>query len=378
MKRLRTTTAQNPPPPPVHDPTPDDPALPLGSRVAHRVWQTALAGSAGPMVERALVWGGHLFPYRSWPGQGAAIGEIARRKAGQSLIATLAGGVRIVVPAIPEGVGLYMTGTYVERETVRLFQRFWRPGQIFFDVGANMGLYTFLAARACGRTGHVHAFEPQTALVAHLERSAALNTSGAAVTITYAAVCDDHDGHAVLYHGADREGTGIPSLLMHGWLDPTSGVRVPTVSIDGYCQANRIGRIDAMKIDVEGAEMGVLNGMRETFQRSPPELIVLEVLPASLSFQNISGGASLPQAASAALPGGVLARLAQHGYQARPIHPDGRLGAPCTVDDLAGLAWSLNLAFVRPGMSSARPELFAPPDRSTPVSGVPEAGAGAV
>ena len=179
--------------------------IPLRSRLAHGVWRTLLNSPAGSWVEQALVWSGHLSPHQSWPGQGAAVGEISRMRAGQSLIATLVGGVQIVVPAIPEGVALYIKGRYVEEGTVQLFHRFWKPGQVFFDVGANMGLFTFLGAKACGSTGQVYAFEPQVNLVRYLERSVALNECGHTVTIVGAAVSSDHSTHATLYYAANRE-----------------------------------------------------------------------------------------------------------------------------------------------------------------------------
>jgi FkbM family methyltransferase len=333
--------------------------IPLRSRLAHGVWRTLLNSPAGSWVEQALVWSGHLSPHQSWPGQGAAVGEISRMRAGQSLIATLVGGVQIVVPAIPEGVALYIKGRYVEEGTVQLFHRFWKPGQVFFDVGANMGLFTFLGAKACGSTGQVYAFEPQVNLVRYLERSVALNECGHTVTIVGAAVSSDHSTHATLYYAANREGTGIPSLLAHDWLDQTSGMRVPTVSIDGYRRDQGVDRIDAMKIDVEGAEMLVLRGMRETLQATPPDLLVLEVLPERLSFQGIALGAHLKHAPTAATPGGVARFLAAYGYEPRRIGQDGQLGPTYDNAALQSINGSTNVGFVLPGLTTTRPEIFA-------------------
>jgi len=188
-------------------------SVPLKSRIAHNVWRNLLNSPVGASVEQVLVWLGHLYPYRYWPGQGAAIAEISRQRAGQDLVATLADGVQIVVPSIPEGVSLYMRGGYVEEGTVHLFQRFMKQGYVFFDVGANMGVYTFLGAKSCGSTGNVYAFEPQVNLTEYLERSVTLNRYETRVTVVCAAVSNDHGSQATLFYAVNRDGTGIPSLF---------------------------------------------------------------------------------------------------------------------------------------------------------------------
>jgi len=334
-------------------------SVPLKQRIAHSVWRFLLDSPLGASVEQALIWLGHLYPYHYWPGQGAAIAEISQQRAGQDLVATLADGVQIVVPAIPEGVLAYMKGCYVEEGTVRLFQRFVRKGNILFDVGANMGVYTFLAAKSCGSAGHVYAFEPQANLVKCLDRSVSLNGYEARVTVVCAAVSNDHGSQATLFYAANRDGTGIPSLFAHEWLDAESGMRVPTVSVDGYRQEKGIERVDVIKIDVEGAEMLVLRGMQRTLEETPPDLMVLEVLPDTLSFQNIAMGAPLHQAPNAATPDNVVKFLTGHGYEPRHIRRNGCLGRVYNYADLQSITWSTNIAFVLPNLKITRPEVFA-------------------
>ena len=331
----------------------------LRSRVAHNVWRNLLNSPVGARVEQALVWLGHLFPYHYLPSEGAAIAEISRRKIGQDLIATLADGVQIVVPAIPEGVGLYMKGGYEGAETVHLFQRFMKQGHVFFDVGANMGFFTFLGAKSCGSTGHVYAFEPQGNLTKYLERTVVLNKYGTRVTVACAAVSNDHGSQATLYYAANRDGTGIPSLFAHEWLDAASGMCVPTVSVDGYRQEKGIARVNVIKIDVEGAEMLVLRGMQHTLEETPPDLIVLEVLPATLSFRNIEKGAPLKQASMAATLENVVQFLTVYGYEPRRILRDGHLGRIYNHADLQSITWRTNIAFVSPRLKNTRPEVFA-------------------
>jgi len=136
-------------------------------------------------------------------------------------------------------------------------------------------------------------------------------------------------------------------------------MRVPTVSVDGYRQEKGIGRVHVIKIDVEGAEMLVLRGMQRTLEETPPDLMVLEVLPDTLSFRYIKKGTPLKQAPSAATPKNVAQFLTGYGYEPRHIRRDGRLGRIYNHADLQSITWSTNIAFVSPRLKNTRPEVFA-------------------
>jgi FkbM family methyltransferase len=252
-----------------------------------------------------------------------------------------------------------MKGCHVEEGTVRLFQRFTREGDFFFDIGANMGVYSFLCAKYCGPSGRVYAFEPQAHLIGYLERSLILNKYETRMTVVCAAVSNVHGSQATLFHAANRDGTGIPSLFTHEWLDAESGTRVPTVSVDGYRQEKGMERVDVIKIDTEGAEMLVLRGMQHTLEETPPDLIVLEVLPDTLSFRYIEKGAPLKRAPNAATPENVVQFLTMYGYEPRHIWRDGRLGQIYNHADLQRITWSTNIAFVSPRLKNTRPKVFA-------------------
>jgi hypothetical protein len=65
---------------------------------------------------------------------------------------------------------LMWAGAY-ERELVDLFKRVLKPGMALLDVGANVGYFSALAAGLVGAKGQVHAFEPELACFARLERN---------------------------------------------------------------------------------------------------------------------------------------------------------------------------------------------------------------
>ena len=128
-----------------------------------------------------------------------------------------------------------------------------RPDDIVYDVGANVGIYTVLAANILGG-GEVIAFEPFPPNRRELERNLALNDSDAEVVDVALA---DETGEAAFTSPAGREeGCGIASIHQDG-----SGEffveRTPVDSLVG----DEVPPPDAVKIDVEGAELRVLEGM---------------------------------------------------------------------------------------------------------------------
>lgn len=167
---------------------------------------------------------------------------------------------------------LFFTGKF-EPETTAYIMSLLRPGDVFLDVGANMGYYACLAARLGSR---VHAFEPNPTLARQLERSSRLNGFGAAMTINQVAVSPEN-GMAELFLSADPQNTGLSSLLALPGLSQADRVSVPTITLDSYCRRKKIGSIRLIKIDVEGAELGVLAGANSVLHDLRPYAIICEV-----------------------------------------------------------------------------------------------------
>jgi FkbM family methyltransferase len=132
---------------------------------------------------------------------------------------------------------------------------------VLYDIGANIGFFTLIAARMVGAQGHVFAFEPQPRARQMLERNIAHNrfknvsvipyAVGASTGRAYLAV-NSRLGHATA-HFAD-EGHPVDVVAID---DVVGGLRPP----------------DVVKIDVEGAEVEVLRGLHETIERYAPVII---------------------------------------------------------------------------------------------------------
>jgi len=146
----------------------------------------------------------------------------------------------------------------VDPPLLRLAAETVRPGDAVWDIGANVGLFTFAAAVAAGPAGSVLAVEPDTMLARLLCRSAALNRGNAPVDVLPAAVSDDLS--VARFHIA-RQNRSTNHLDGFG-TSQTGGVRatelVPTFTLDWL--AAHFAAPDVIKIDVEEAEVAVLAG----------------------------------------------------------------------------------------------------------------------
>jgi FkbM family methyltransferase len=156
---------------------------------------------------------------------------------------------------------IYFYGAY-EPEITSLFRRLVRPGSTVFDVGANAGYFALLS-RELGAT--VHAFEPNPAVRALLTQSVELGPGGIAV-LPYA--CSDHAGTLPLYLSDPGE-TGRSGLMV----PRDTSVDVDVITLDEYARRTQ-ARPQLVKIDVEGAEAGVIRGMSELLRTVKPVLIL--------------------------------------------------------------------------------------------------------
>ena len=153
-------------------------------------------------------------------------------------------------------------GTY-ERTKIREFERSLNDGDVVYDVGANVGVYSLVAARQVGRSGAVFAFEPLPRNLAFLRQHIALN-SVENVTIVDAAV-------------GSKSGSAAFEVAAHpamGRLSHEGIQRVDVVVLDELVTARKIPPPSIMKIDVEGGEVEVLKGAEKTLTARHPVIFL--------------------------------------------------------------------------------------------------------
>jgi FkbM family methyltransferase len=156
----------------------------------------------------------------------------------------------------------YALGSF-EWEKAKLLERIIKKTFVVYDIGAHVGYYTLLAAQPVGEKGKVIAFEPLPRNVKYLRRHVEMNRCSN-VMIIEAAVTDKR--------GKSSFDTGRDSFTGH--LSQKGDLQIITVSIDELIAARKIPHPDLMKINVEGAEMHVLEGARLTLTRYEPEILL--------------------------------------------------------------------------------------------------------
>lgn len=146
-----------------------------------------------------------------------------------------------------------------------------RPGDVVFDVGANIGTHTVAFAKVIGETGRVASFEPEPVTARRLERNVELNELDN-VTIMRCAL-GERESTELLYVDS-RSGSGQHSLSPQNGR-PAEEVRV--VQGDALVHSGELPTPNVMKIDVEGAELGVIAGLKDALADETCRLVFCEV-----------------------------------------------------------------------------------------------------
>lgn len=178
---------------------------------------------------------------------------------------------------LDEGIDLsiYLFGAY-EPRTLSVYSRVIRPGDVVFDIGANIGAHTLHFARLIGEKGRVYAFEPTDFAVAKLQGNLRLNPK-------LAARVSVHQCFLVAEAAA-----ALPAAVFSSWpiarkhrdLDPEhlgkpkSLAAAHAITADAFVRKANIEHIDFVKLDVDGHELTVLRGFADTLRRFRPAMII--------------------------------------------------------------------------------------------------------
>ena len=180
------------------------------------------------------------------------------------------------------GLTLYRYG--ILDADMALVRRLLRPGDIFVDGGANVGLFTLIAARAVGSRGRVIAFEPSPKTREALLRNVALNGYDWVTVHGEALDAEPGERSFVARHG---DGAGLSSFAPQDVASGDQAQLVATTSLDRATAALERERVAVLKLDLEGAELGALRGSDVLLRGAAPD-IVIEVEDAHLRRQGAS------------------------------------------------------------------------------------------
>ncbi len=166
------------------------------------------------------------------------------------------------------GVMIYSSG-WPDFDDMYFMQRYLRPGDAFVDVGANIGIYTLLAASLVGEGGRVLAFEPGRIAFERLEENIQIN--GLVQVETHFAAVSDRPGTIRFLQQQDLTNRIALPEDEKGPEDRLN--EVPCVTLD----TSLGGTSFAMgKIDVEGAESLALRGAEQSLRKSNPPVWLIE------------------------------------------------------------------------------------------------------
>jgi len=170
---------------------------------------------------------------------------------------------------------IFLTGMW-ESGITELMLALLKPGDIFLDVGANIGYHSLLAAKLVGTQGKVLAVEPAPHIRERFEQNLALNPDlealGNIKVFPYCA--SSHPGTVVL--SAPSDGNSGETTL-RDLPEFSLKIRVEARTLDDMLDRIDLSRCPLVKMDIEGAEYLAVCGMERTLDRYPAVSLILEV-----------------------------------------------------------------------------------------------------
>lgn len=148
---------------------------------------------------------------------------------------------------------------FYEFEKQTLISSVVQSGTVFYDVGANVGFYSLLAATLVEAAGRVFAFEPLPTNIGYLKRHLALN-GVANVEVLELAI-------------GEQDGTGLFAPESTGFMGRLSGagtLSVQIAALDSLLNGGRLVPPNYIKMDIEGSELSALHGAQKCIQRHRP------------------------------------------------------------------------------------------------------------
>jgi FkbM family methyltransferase len=211
------------------------------------------------------------------------------------------------------------------KEMVPVFARFVPKGAVVLDVGAHAGQFAKIFSRLAGPTGRVYAFEPGTYARSILRIALHMNRvrNVAVVPMGLGAA----PSLATMTIPVKRKGSYGFGLSHLGRIDRAGEARqeaIAVTTIDAFAQEVGLSRLDFIKADIEGWEMQMVRGARETLRRFRPTMM-LEMVPQHLA----RAGDDLATA---------WASLEALGYRAHTLSPSGEL-VPLPAAEAGDVWW---------------------------------------
>jgi FkbM family methyltransferase len=204
---------------------------------------------------------------------------------------------------------VYFTGRYDAQEWA-LIRHFLGPGETFIDVGANIGYFSLLAADQVGVSGRIVAIEADPRIFATLSRIKALNPS-APITLKHVAIGAEDGTLRLAGFDDTQDNWGISRVVAANAPEAAGTFEVAARPLDSLLDELRIGTVDLLKMDIEGAELFALQGMRHGLSSGRYRRILLELHPPQLH----EHGSNPIEVTRLLLAAGYRAQVVDHSVQ---------------------------------------------------------------
>lgn len=158
-----------------------------------------------------------------------------------------------------------------ERETSEWLRKTLKPGDTFFDVGANVGYFTLFARKLVGPNGRVFAFEPDTRNLQVLRRNLEINQTKAEVI---SMALSDRIGKVRFIVEENGPNSHLGTVVLeHAKSNLEEEIDVMTTTLEDFVERSGVSP-SIIKMDVEGAELLVLKGGARIFSQRKPTCII--------------------------------------------------------------------------------------------------------
>lgn len=193
-------------------------------------------------------------------------------------------------------IGSLADGVLPRPGTLKFIEKNLKPGGTFVDVGANVGLFSLMAARVVGPGGRVIAIEPAPVVAAALRATISANGLDALVRVEQVAAGAERGLATLSVTSNCRQSTLLPAVL-------PPGTQASTVVTDVVTLDEMLGDIvpDVVKISVGGWELKVLDGMQALLAAHPDIILVMEFDPAHIRSTGLSAAGWVDRMGSAGM-----------------------------------------------------------------------------
>lgn len=167
-------------------------------------------------------------------------------------------------------IELHQYGTY-EAGTLHIISQCLQKGDVFIDIGANIGLMSLLGAIEVGKSGSVYAFEPVPDTFGLLQTNLFINQIHNVYALNFG--LGSTKGEGKIYKYPDNRGM---NTFVKRNLSAQESTNVPIHTLDTFLKELNIDKVKMLKIDVEGWELEVLKGSMNLLSSGNAPIIAIE------------------------------------------------------------------------------------------------------